>query len=185
VISTGNFHTPVLALALDATAIAIAQVASLAAARPARLASERLSGLALNLTAPGRGRSGVGPLLKTAQALMVEIRHLAAPLAIHSVPGADGVEDDSTNSVQGALRVREQLGRMRQLVAVELVCAAQAVDLLAPERLGVGTAAAHACIRELVEPLGRDRPLGVDVERVCGQGLADGRLLEQVDGALR
>jgi histidine ammonia-lyase len=185
VISTGNFHTPVLALALDATAIAIAQVASLAAARPARLASERLSGLPLNLTAPGRGRSGVGPLLKTAQALMVEIRHLAAPLAIHSVPGADGVEDDSTNSVQGALRVREQLGRMRQLVAVELVCAAQAVDLLAPERLGVGTAAAHACIRELVEPLGRDRPLGVDVERVCGQALADGRLLEQVDGALR
>jgi histidine ammonia-lyase len=185
VISTGNFHTPVLALALDATAIAIAQVASLAAARPARLASQRLSGLPVNLTAFGRGRSGVGPLLKTAQALMVEIRHLAAPLAIHSGPGADGVEDDSTNSVQGALRVRDQLVRMRQLVAVELVCAAQAVDLASPERLGAGTAAAHACIRELVEPLGEDRPLGVDVERLCEHPLADGRLLELVDGALR
>src|SRR5207302_5525238 len=79
----------------------------------------------------------------------------------------------------------EQLGRMRQLLAVELVCAAQAVDLAAPKRLGRGTAAAHAWIRELVEPLGRDRALGVDAERVCAEALANGRLLELVDGALR
>ena len=82
VVSTGNFHTPALALALDATAIALAQTAAQVAERPARLATERLSGLPANLTPEGNGRSGVAPLLKTAQALAVEIRHLAAPFAI-------------------------------------------------------------------------------------------------------
>ncbi len=185
VISTGNFHTPALALALDAAAIALAQVASLVAARPARLASGRLSGLPVNLTAPGRGRSGVGPLQKTAEALLVEIRHLASPLALHPSSGADGVEDDSTNAVQGALRVREQLDRMLRLLAIELVCAAQAVDLAAPERLGVGVAAAHRCVRESVESLDDDRPLGADAERVAVEALVSGRLLEVVEAALR
>jgi histidine ammonia-lyase len=153
--------------------------------RPARLAAERLSGLPMNLVAPGRGRSGVGPLQKTADALLFEIRHLASPLSIHSSSGADGVEDDSTNAVQGALRLREQLHRFRQLLAIELICAAQAVDLAAPKRLSPGTAAAHRCIRELVELQTDDRPLGVDVERVCARALVNGQLLEAVEGALR
>jgi histidine ammonia-lyase len=184
VISTGNFHTPALALALDATAIAVAQIASLVAARPARLASGRLSELPVNLTAPGRGRSGVGPLLKTAEALLVEIRHLASPLALHPSSGADGVEDDSTNAVQAARRLREQLDRVLPLLAIELVCAAQAVDLAQPERLGAGTGAAHRCVRELVGPLEDDRALGADVERLYSDALVNGGLLGVVEDAL-
>jgi histidine ammonia-lyase len=183
-ISTGNFHVPVLALALDTTAIAIAQVAAAASERPARLATERLSGLPALLTRLGPTRSGTAVLHKTAQALSVEIRHLAAPLAIDPRVGADGVEDDSTNTVQAALRVRDQLERLRLLVALELVSAAQAVDLAAPERLGAGTAAAHECVRELVAHLIDDRPLGVDVERVAREALQNGRLLAHVEAAL-
>ncbi len=183
-ISTGNFHVPALALALDATAIGIAQVAGAASERPARLSTERLSGLPPNLTPLGPARSGVAPLHKTAQALAVEIRHLAAPLALDPRVGADGAEDDSTNAVQAALRVRAQLERLRRLVALELVCAAQAVDLAQPGRLGAGTAAAHACVRELVEPLYDDRPLGVDVERVAAQALEGGVLVARVEAAL-
>ena len=56
VVSTGNFHTPALALALDTAAIAVAQTAGPAAERPARLATERLSGLPANLTRGGEGR---------------------------------------------------------------------------------------------------------------------------------
>jgi histidine ammonia-lyase len=183
-ISTGNFHVPALALALDTTAIAITQVAAAASERPARLAAERLSGLPANLTPLGPTHTGVGVLQRTAQSLTVEIRHLATPLAFDSHIGADGVEDDSTNTVQAALRVRDQLERFRLLVAVELVSAAQAVDLAAPAALGAGTGAAYACVRELVAPLVDDRPLGVDVERVAREALMNGHLLARVEAAL-
>jgi histidine ammonia-lyase len=185
IVSTGNFHTPALAVALDATAIAVAQTAGPAAERPARLATERLSGLSANLTRAGDGRSGVAPLLKTAQALAVEIRHLAAPLAIDPRFGADGVEDDSTNAAAAALRVEAQLELLGRLIGLELVCAAQAVDLAAPARLGRGTATAHACVRELVPALADDRPLGVDVERVARELVASGALRERVREAVR
>jgi histidine ammonia-lyase len=185
VVSTGNFHTPALALALDACAIAVTQAAGPASERPARLANDRLSGLPANLSPAGDGRSGVAPLLKTAQSLAVDIRHLAAPLAADPRFGADGVEDDSTNAAAAALRLERQLGLLERVVAVELVCATLAVDLAAPGRLGRGTAAAHACVRELVAPLDDDRPLGADVERVARELVASGRLRERIRDAVR
>ena len=185
VVSTGNFHTPALALALDACAIAVAQAAGPASERPARLATDRLSGLPANLTREGEGRSGVAPLLKTSQSLVVDIRHLASPLAADPRFGADGVEDDSTNAAAAALRLEAQLGLLERVVAVELVCATLAVDLAAPERLGRGTAAAHAAVRELVPPLADDRPLGGEVERVAHALVASGGLQERVREAVR
>jgi histidine ammonia-lyase len=184
ILSTGNFHVPALALALDATSIAIAQVAAIVGERPARLNTERLSGLPANLTRLGPTRSGIAPLHKTANALTVEIRHLASPLSVHSTVEADGVEDDSTAALQSALRLRQQLQRLRLLIAVELVFAAQAVDLAAPASLGTGTAAAHRCVRELVGPLDDDRALGPEVELLDRRALRDGQLLARVDEAL-
>lgn len=176
IVSTGNFHAPALALALDATAVGLAQVAAVVAERSARLLTGRLSGLPHNLTrAQGASSSGLGPLIKTAQALAVEIRHGSAPYAVLSTSNADAVEDDSTAAAQGALRVRAQLERLWRLAAVELVIAAQAVELAAPERLGAGTAAAFAFVRETVAPLDDDRPFGGDVERLAGR-LRDGEL---------
>jgi histidine ammonia-lyase len=184
IVSTGNFHVPALAMALDATAVALAQVAAAAGERQARLKTERLSGLPAGLTTAGTTGSGLAPLSKTAQALTLDIRHLAAPLAIHPTVGADGVEDDSTGSLQAALRLREQLERLRLLVAVELLVAAQAVDLAAPARLGAGTAAAHRCVRSLVDPMPADRPVGPDVQRLADGALAGGALLGAVRQAV-
>ncbi len=177
-ISTGNFHTA--ALALDAVAIAVAQVAAVIAERPARLGSEQTSGLPANLTPLGAGRSGIAPLLKTALALTVEIRHRAAPLALDPRTSADGVEDDSTNAVQAALRLHEQRDRLRLLIALELVCAAQAVDLAAPKPLGHGTSAAQAVVRACAEPLHEDRSLGPDIDRVASEAITSSRLLARV-----
>jgi histidine ammonia-lyase len=188
IVSCGNFHVPALAMALDAVAIAIAQVASTVTERQARLKVARLSGLAQNLVGsepPHPSRSGLAPLSKTAQALTLEIRHRAAPLALHPTVGADGVEDDSTGAAQGALRLAEQLERLRLLVAVELLVAAQAIDLAAPGRLGAGTEAAYRCVRETVAELDDDRALGPDVERLARAALGDGReLLSRVDAAV-
>lgn len=186
ILSTGNFHVPALAVALDATALAVAQVAAAIAERPARLRNAQLSGLPANLVSRDAGdlgdgtHSGIAPLLKTAQALALEIRHLAAPLAPVTAIGADSVEDAATGSTQAALRLRDQLERLRLLIAVELVVGAQAVELAAPERLGRGTHAALRCVRELVAPLDDDRPLGVDVERLAHRTLVRGELLARV-----
>jgi histidine ammonia-lyase len=126
----------------------------------------------------------VSPLLKTGQALTLEIRHLAAPLAIHATVSAEGVEDDSTGATQAALRLREQVSKLRLLIAVELLVAAQAVELAAPARLGRGTGAAQRCVRELVSGLGDDRPLGPEVEVLAREALASGLLLHRTRGAL-
>jgi len=184
ILSTGNFHVPALALALDATAIALAQVAATIAERQARLKTERLSGLPGGLTPHGLTGSGLAPLSKTAQALTIEIRHRATPLAIMPTVGADGVEDDSTGATQAALRVREQLERLWLLVAIELVAAAQAVDLAAPGRLGTGTAIAQSYVREWVPTLDQDRPLGPEVDRLAREGLIGGGLLARVASAV-
>ena len=190
ILSTGNFHGPGLALALDACAIAVAQVAHAAAQRQARLKVTRHSGLPRNLVPDdGSARSGMAPLSKTAHALVLEIRHLAAPLAIHAIVAADGVEDDATGATQGALRLREQLSRLSLLTALELLVAAQAVDVAASgeagvaagaRRLGVGTRAAHRCVREVVAPLTEDRPLGAEVMALERALLRGGVLDERV-----
>jgi histidine ammonia-lyase len=187
ILSTGNFHVPALALALDATAIALSQVAAASAERQARLKTARLSGLPAGLSPSAQVSSGLSPLTKTAQALTVEIRHLAAPLAIMPTIGADGVEDDSTGAAHAALRVREQIECLRPLAAIELIVAAQAVDLALGARhdsLGAGTAAAHAAVREQVALLEADRPMGPDVERLTGELLVDGQLLARVRDAV-
>jgi histidine ammonia-lyase len=177
ILSTGNFHVPALALALDAVAVGLAQIAAPIAQRQARLKTERLSGLPQNLVTGPATRSGMGPLSKTAEALVIEIRQRAAPAAVHPTVSADGVEDDSTGVLQAGLRVAEQLERLWRLVALELIVAAEAVDLAGAPRLGAGTAVVQAAVREHVARLEDDRALGPEIERLAGQELRTGRLL--------
>ena len=192
IVSNGNFQGPALALALDAVAIAVAQVAHASAQRQARLVTPRLSGLEPNLVEQDPDsptRSGAAPLGKAALALVLEIRHRAAPLAIHSMVEADGVEDDTTGAAQGALRLLDQFVRLQQLIAIELLVGAQATDLVLrgdgpePPTLGVGTGAAHRAVREVMPPLGEDRPLGPEAMRLRDVLLLQGRLRERVRAA--
>lgn len=184
IVSTGNFQVPALALALDAVAIGVAQAAHAVAARVSRLNAARLSGLPRNLIADDDPtRTGLGALTKSAESLVLEIRHRAAPLAIHASALGDGVEDDATGAVQAALRLIEQLDRLALLVAAELLVAAQAAELAAPERLGAGTAEALRAVREVVAAVGEDRALGPDVDRLAGGLLAGGSLRARVADA--
>ncbi|MER6012133.1 HAL/PAL/TAL family ammonia-lyase [Streptomyces bluensis] len=166
ILSSGNFHTPALALAFDTLALALTQTASLSAERMRRLLDPAVSGLPANLSPYGPERSGFAPLAKTAQALVAEIRMLSAPVCTDPRHGADAVEDDSTNAALGARRLTTVLVRLRHLLAVEAVAAAQAVDLAAPSALGRGPEFLHRAIREIVPRLDDDRPCGVDVEAV-------------------
>lgn len=172
VLSSGNFHTPALALAFDTLALALAQTASISAERMQRLLNPVISGLPANLSPYGLERSGLAPLAKTAQALVTEIRASSTPVCTDPRHGADGVEDDSTNAALGARRLRRLLDRLRHLLALEAVTAAQAVDLAAPAVLGRGPEFLHHAIRTVVPRLDDDRPCGADVERVAHDVLA-------------
>jgi histidine ammonia-lyase len=167
IVSTGNFFVPALALAADAVALALAQVASLASARVARLFSGALTDLPQNLAPPGSTGTGMAPLLKVSDALAAEIVHGAAPVSLAVRSASDAVEDAATGAPLAAARLSGLLERLRLLAALELVVAAQAVDLAAVETLGRGTRAAYAVVRELAPPFERDRPLGADVDRVA------------------
>ncbi|MBA2813084.1 histidine ammonia-lyase [Streptomyces sp. KM273126] len=182
--SSGNFHTPALALAFDTLALALTQTASLSAERMRRLLDPAVSGLPANLSPYGPERSGFAPLAKTAQALVAEIRMLSTPVCTDPRHGADAVEDDSTNAALGARRLTTVLARLRHLLAVEAVAAAQAVDLAAPSTLGRGPELLHRTIREIVPRLDEDRPCGVDVEAVSRDILGSDEVLSTLRGLL-
>jgi histidine ammonia-lyase len=167
IVSTGNFLVPGLALAADAVALALAQVATLTAARAARLLVAAVSDLPQNLAPAGSTGAGMAPLLKVADALAAEIVHGSAPATLASLSGTDAVEDAATGAPLATMRLSGLLERFRLLSALELVVAAEAVDLAQVEKLGAGTSAIHAVVRELVEPMQTERPLGDDVERVA------------------
>jgi histidine ammonia-lyase len=136
--------------------------------------SSALTDLPQNLAPPGSTGAGMAPLLKVTDALAAEIAHGAAPASLDSRAGAEAVEDASTGAPLAAGRLAGLLERLRLLCAVELLVAAQAVDLAGIETLGRGTAAAYSAVRGVAKPLEGDRPLGPDVERVAGE---IGRLL--------
>jgi histidine ammonia-lyase len=173
-----------LALAFDTLALALAQTAAISAERMQRLLNPVISGLPANLSPYGLERSGLAPLAKTAQALVAEIRVLSTPVCTDPRYGADAVEDDSTNAALGARRLSRLLGRLRHLLALEAVTAAQAVDLAAPAVLGRGPEFLHHAIREVVPPLDDDRPCGADVERVVHDVLAATAVQETVRALL-
>jgi histidine ammonia-lyase len=181
VVSTGNFHTSALALAFDTLALALCHVATLSLARTECLLTGRHSGLPVTLSPRGPGHTGFMALIKTSQALAVEIKQLATPVSTDTYSSADGVEDDTTNAPLAARRTGWIIDRLRSVLAVEALVAAQAVDLADVAALGVGPTLLHRSVRAIIEPLDDDRACGPDVERVAAEVLADRQVLAKLE----
>jgi histidine ammonia-lyase len=167
-LSNGNFHVPALSVALDAAAIALAQSTSLAAGRVIRFMSPQFTGLPLQLTRHGPAHSGFATLQKTLNALWSEVRLRANPASLDFFPVSEGVEDHATTALGSVERLAEVLERIRYVIAIELLVAAQAVDLRGAgvNDLGAGARAAHERVRACVPVLDGDRPLGPDVDAI-------------------
>ena len=164
VVSAGNFHGQSLALALDVLRLALADVASISERRTFRLLSPSLNhGLPAFLTPEAGRSSGYMVAQYTAAALLGELRVFAHPVSSDSVPTSDNQEDHISMGMTGALFSLESVERAETVVAIEAVCAAQAVDLI-PGRPGTGTARVHALVRERVAALVEDRPPANDIE---------------------
>jgi histidine ammonia-lyase len=111
----------------------------------------------------------------TSAALVSENKILAHPASVDSIPSSAGREDHVSMGMTAALKARQVIQNVRTCLAVELLVAAQAIDLRAPLRPGVKVAEAHRRIRAAVPHLEEDRELHRDIEAV-------GRLLDE--GAL-
>jgi histidine ammonia-lyase len=156
-----------LALAFDTLAIALCQVSNISSSRARRLLTSELTDLPAWLSPKGTSSSGFGPMSKTGQALMAEIRLFAQPASIDPRAGAEGVEDDASNAPLAVRKVADILERMRLLFAIEIMEAAQAIDLRRPERMGRATQTLYGLVRSTVPSLEEDRPLGPEAEQVA------------------
>ena len=168
IVSGGNFHGAPVAVAADLLAIAVAQFATISERRSDRLVNPALSGLPAFLTREGGLQSGLMMAQVTAAALTSELKVLAHPSSVDTIPTSGNKEDHVSMSMAAALKAERAVGLARHVLAIELLCAAQALDLLAPLTTSAPLARVHDTIRACVPPLDRDRPPSPDIAAIDG-----------------
>jgi histidine ammonia-lyase len=183
IISSGNFHPAGVALGFDLLAMAMAQVSSLAASRVLRLMDPHASGLPAQLTPRPGLNSGLGMLQKTLIALNAETRFLAAPASLDFMPVAGAVEDHATMATRTVSKAEQIVANTRQVLAIELISASQALDLRQGGRLGAGTQLAFDAVREVVPFMAQDAYLAPAIE-AADRLVASGRLRAAVGDVL-
>ncbi|HEY0211651.1 aromatic amino acid ammonia-lyase [Acerihabitans sp.] len=168
VLPNANFDATHLALAFEALGLALARQASCAAERMMKLMSEGASGLPRFLT-PHPGQTGFATLQKTISALTSDIVHQANPLSAITIPVADRVEDYASQAMAAVGKTARLAGSLRYLVAIELMVAAQAIDLRPDTKgqLGQGGAAIYGRVRARVAGLDQDRATARDIENLA------------------
>ena len=167
IVSGGNFHGAPVAIAADLMAIAIAQLATISERRSDRLVNPALSELPAFLTADSGLQSGYMMAQVTAAALVSEIKTLSHPASVDTIPTSANREDHVSMSMGAALKAERALSLAMRVVAVEILCACQALDLLAPLMTSPALQSVHACVRSVVPPLATDRPPSPDIERIA------------------
>jgi histidine ammonia-lyase len=174
IISGGNFHGQPVALALDFAGIAAAELANIAERRIEQLLNPHLSsGMPAFLIQDSGLNSGFMMAQVTAAALVSDNKILAHPASVDSIPSSAGREDHVSMGVHAADKLLRIVDNVRNVLAIELLCAGQGVSLRAPLRPGPAVAAAHDALREAIPFLTEDRPLYRDIARaraLCDDG---------------
>lgn len=179
-ISGGNFHGQPVAMALDAAAIAVAELANISERRIEQLVNPHLSSGLPPFLAPDSGlNSGFMIAQVSAAALVSENKVLAHPASVDSIPSSAGREDHVSMGATAALKLATIHDHVRTVLAIELLCAAQGLDLRRPLRTTRPLEAVHAVIRARVPAMMTDRPLAPDIMAVRAL-IEDGSLLAAV-----
>jgi histidine ammonia-lyase len=166
VLSGGNFHGQPLALALDVLAIALTQLASISERRTYSLMGPHdwdENGAPLFLTPNPGLNSGFMITQYVAAALVNEIKILAHPASIDSIPTSAGMEDFVSMGVTSAHKALRIIEQTQQVIAIELMCAAQMLEFRKPLKPGVGVQYAYERVRGYVSKLEHDRTLAPDI----------------------
>ena len=174
-ISGGNFHGAPLALAADLLVMAVAQLATISERRSERLVNPALSGLPAFLTRHGGLQSGFMIAQVTAAALTSEIKTLAHPASVDTIPTSANKEDHVSMSMHAALKAERALQLVTNVIGIEVLCACQALDLHAPLRSSEPLMRAHSAVRNQVPTLTDDRSPAPDIDAIT-KLIRDGRL---------
>jgi histidine ammonia-lyase len=176
----GNFHGQPVALALDFLCMAVSELAGISERRVERLVNPFLSGLPAFLVDHGGLNSGFMIAQYTAASLVSENKILCHPACVDSIPTSANKEDHVSMGTISARKAREVVKNSENVLAIELLCAAQALDLFTNMKPGEGTLAAYRVIRDAVPHLDKDRPLSPDIEKVVWL-IREGVLLDKVE----
>jgi len=166
IVSGGNFHGAPIAMSADLLAAALVPMATISERRTDRLVNPALSGLPAFLTREGGLRSGLMLAQVTAAAVASEMKGLAHPAGVDTIPTSANKEDHVSMSMTAALKAQRAVSRAREVVAIEILCACQAIDLLTPLTTSPTLAKVHALVRSRVPTLEDDRPPAPDIEAI-------------------
>jgi histidine ammonia-lyase len=182
-VSNGNFHGQPVAFALDAMAMAVAELASISERRVERLVNPSLSdGLPPFLTTDGGLNSGFMIPQYVAASLVSENKVLSHPASVDSIPTSAGQEDHVSMGNAAGLKAWQVLANAEWALAIELLAAVQGVEFLAPLEPGAGVVAARGFVRSLSPRLADDRSLAAEIDEVAG-AIRDGSLVSAVEDA--
>ncbi len=173
IISAGNFHGEPLALALDLAAISFAEIGNMSERRTFRMLSPFLSELPPYLTRDSGLNNGYMIAQYTAASLVSENKVLCHPASVDSIPTSGDQEDHVSMGMTSALKLQVVARNTQTVLGIEALCAAQAIDLLAPLTPGVGTRRGYEIVRGIAPMLERDRYLAPEIEAAT-RAVADG-----------
>jgi histidine ammonia-lyase len=182
IVSGGNFHGAPVAIGADTLVLGLAQLATISERRSERLVNPALSGLPAFLTRHGGLQSGLMIAQVTAAALASEIKTLSHPASVDTIPTSANKEDHVSMSMAAALKAERALQLARNVIAVEILCACQAIDLLAPLTTSDPLRRVHHAVREHVPTLVDDRPPSHDLDAIVA--LIRSGALEYASGAV-
>ena len=179
----GNFHGQPVSLAMDFLAIAVSELANISERRIERLVNPKLSGLPAFLTSDEGLNSGFMIAQYTAAALVSENKTLSHPASVDSIPTSANKEDHVSMGTIAACKCREVIKNSEYVIAIELLCAAQALDMFTNMKPGEGTLAAYQAIRETISHLDEDRVISNDIETMVRR-MKDDEFLASVENAI-
>jgi histidine ammonia-lyase len=166
IVSGGNFHGQPLAMAADQVAIALATLGGISERRTEQMTNPLASLLPAFLTPDPGLNSGFMIAQVTAAALTSENRALATPHSVDSISTSGNQEDYVSMGMSGARRLERMLHNLRYILAIELLCACQGIDLQAPLQTGPLAKKAYDAVRAKSPKVTEDRPLAPDMEVV-------------------
>jgi len=180
VLSGGNFHGEPLAFALDFLAIALSALAGISERRLERLVNPALSEGLPPFLAPGAGlNSGFMMPQVTAAAVVSENKVLAHPASVDSITTSGNKEDYVSMGMTAAIKLKKVVENTRNVLAIEAMAAAQAIDFLAPLKTSKPLQHSHAAIRAVCPTMDKDRVMYQDFVRIA-EMIAAGKVAEAV-----
>jgi histidine ammonia-lyase len=178
----GNFHGEPVALIMDYLSMALTELGSIAERRIYKLL-EGLEGLPPFLSEGHGLHSGYMLAQYTAAALVSENKTLSYPASVDSIPTSAGQEDHVSMGTISARQCEQVVTNLENVIAIELLEAAQALDFRAPLRCGQGTSVAHALVREHIPHLREDRNLSLDIA-AARELVTSGALVQAVEAEI-